>query len=160
MLTVDTIGRIRWEHFLKDKSIKEIVAGLAEHRSRSALLGRDVVRVCAGGPAPAEARSPGGVLEELLASSAAKSAREQFMLIRIYEELRGLGYDGGYDAVRRYACCEAKDRGLAEAVAVAYVPLSFAPVEAYQFNWSHEIGLLNGVTTAVKVARDCQESCV
>jgi hypothetical protein len=24
-------------------------------------------------------------------------------LIRIYEELRGLGYEGGYDAVRRYA---------------------------------------------------------
>jgi hypothetical protein len=24
-------------------------------------------------------------------------------LIRIFEELRGRGYDGGYDAVRRYA---------------------------------------------------------
>jgi transposase len=33
----------------------------------------------------------------------------------------------------------------------AYVPLSFAPGEAYQFDWSHEIVLLNGATTTVKV---------
>ena len=34
----------------------------------------------------------------------------------------------------------------------AYVPLSFAPGEAYQFDWSHEIVVLNGVATTVKVA--------
>ena len=31
----------------------------------------------------------------------------------------------------------------------AFVPLSFAPGDAYQFDWSHEIVLLNGVTTIV-----------
>ena len=36
--------------------------------------------------------------------------------------------------------------------ATAYVPLSFAPGEAYQFDWSHEIVVLNGVTATVKVA--------
>ena len=34
----------------------------------------------------------------------------------------------------------------------AYVPLSFAPGEAYQFDWSHEVVLINGVTVKVKVA--------
>jgi hypothetical protein len=34
----------------------------------------------------------------------------------------------------------------------AYVPLTFAPGEAYQFDWSHEIVLLNGTTVTVKVA--------
>jgi hypothetical protein len=34
----------------------------------------------------------------------------------------------------------------------AYVPLTFAPGEAYQFDWSHEIVVMNGVTTIVKVA--------
>lgn len=38
-------------------------------------------------------------LDELLAANAAKSAREQLTLIGIFEELRGCGYDGGYDAV-------------------------------------------------------------
>jgi len=32
------------------------------------------------------------------------------------------------------------------------VPLSFAPGEAYQFDWSHEVVLLSGVTVTVKVA--------
>src|SRR6202022_1246257 len=34
----------------------------------------------------------------------------------------------------------------------AYVPLTFAPGEAYQFDWSHEIVLINGTTVTVKVA--------
>ena len=42
-------------------------------------------------------------LEGLLTGNAAKSAREQLTLIRIFEELRGRGYDGGYDAVHRKA---------------------------------------------------------
>ena len=37
-------------------------------------------------------------------------------------------------------------------MAQAYVPLSFAPGEAYQFDWSHEIVLINGATVTVKVA--------
>jgi len=89
-------------------------------------------------------------LDELLASNAAKAAREQLTLIRIFEELRGRGYDGGDDAVRRYARRWAKERG--QSTAAAYVPLSFAPGEAFQFDWSHEVVLLSGVTVIVKVA--------
>ena len=32
------------------------------------------------------------------------------------------------------------------------MPLSFAPGEAYQFDWSHEVVLIGGITTKVKVA--------
>ena len=34
-------------------------------------------------------------------------------LIRIFEELRALGYEGGYDAVRRYTRAWSKARGYA-----------------------------------------------
>jgi transposase len=79
-----------------------------------------------------------------------KAARERLTLIRLFEELRGRGYGGGYDAVRRYAGRWSKERG--HLTAAAYVPLTFEPGEAYQFDWSHEIVLLNGVTVTVKAA--------
>ena len=89
-------------------------------------------------------------LDQLLSANEAKASRERLTLIRLFEELRGRGYDGGYDAVRRYARRWAKERG--QATAAAYVPLSFAPGEAFQFDWSHEVVLLSGVTVIVKVA--------
>jgi hypothetical protein len=71
-------------------------------------------------------------------------------VIRLFEELRGRGYDGGYDAMRRYARRWAKERG--QSTAAAYVPLSFAPGGAYQFDWSHEVVLLSGATVIAKAA--------
>jgi hypothetical protein len=70
------------------------------------------------------------------------AAREQLTLIRIFEELRGRGSGGGYDAVRRYARRGAKQH--VQATATACVPLSFAPGVVYQFDWSHEVVLLSG----------------
>ena len=70
--------------------------------------------------------------------------------MRVFEALRGLGYEGGYDAVRRYARSWRRERSAV--TADVFVPLSFAPGEAYQFDWSHEVVLINGVTNKVKVA--------
>ena len=89
-------------------------------------------------------------VDRFLLANEGKAARERLTLIRIYEEVRALGYSGSYDAVRRYAKTWAKARG--SATADAYVPLYYAPGEAYQFDWSHEIVLINGVTVTVKVA--------
>ena len=97
-----------------------------------------------------------GQLDGLLNGNHSKVGRERPTLIRIFEELLGLGYDGCYDAVRRYAKSWAKAQG--SATAAAYVPLFFRPGEAYQFDWSREIVLINGVTVTVKVAhvRPCR----
>ena len=89
-------------------------------------------------------------VDRFLQANEGKASRERLTLIRIYEEVRALGYSGSYDAVRRYAKTWAKARG--SITADAYVPLYYAPGEAYQFDWSHEIVLINGVTVTVKVA--------
>jgi len=89
-------------------------------------------------------------LDRRLAANAAKPTRERLTLVRIFEGLRGLGYAGGYDAVRRYA--RSWHRAQVSSSAAAYVPLSFAPGEAYQFDWSHEVVLIGGTTVTVKVA--------
>ena len=106
MLIVETIGRIRREHFVQGKSIKEI--------ARDLKLSRNTVRkVLRSGetsfsyerevqPRPKLGRWK-EELDRLLATNSEASARERLTLIRIFEELRALGYEGGYDAVRRYA---------------------------------------------------------
>ena len=152
MLTVETIGRIRRDHF-KGKTIKQL--------SRELRVSRNTVRkILRSGTTSAFYERKNQPLPQLgpwrtaldgvLETNAAKSARERLTLIRVFEELRALGYQGGYDAVRRYA--RRWERQHAAAKADAYVPLSFAPGEAYQFDWSHEIVVLNGVTVTVKAA--------
>jgi len=91
-----------------------------------------------------------GELDRLLAANAGRSSRERLTLMQLYEELQGLGYGGGYDAVRRYAATWKQAQG--SGMAAAFVPLTFAPGEACQFDWSHEVVLIDGVTVTVKVA--------
>ena len=153
MLVVETIGRIRREHLLKGKSIREIVRDLKVSRNTV----RKVLRSGATSFEYARAVQPRpklgawhGDLDRILSDNEAGPTRERLTLIRIFEELRGLGYKGSYDAVRRYAKKWRIERGAA--TAEAYVPLSFAPGEAYQFDWSHEVVLVNGTTVTVKVA--------
>jgi transposase len=153
MLIVETIARIRREHLDRGKSIKQI--------ARELKLSRNTVRrVLRSGetefsyeretqPRP-KLGSWTQDLDRLLTANAHAGSRERLTLIRLFEELRALGYTGGYDAVRRYARRWSREH--ASATADAYVPLTFAPGEAYQFDWSHEIVVLDGATVTLKVA--------
>ncbi len=145
MLIVETIGRIRREHFFKGKTIKEIVRdlGISRNTVRKALRSEATSFAYERDNQPLPKLGPWSEkLDGLLAENEKKAARERLTLIRVFEDLSGLGYAGGYDAVRRYARKWRSEQGAA--TAAAYVPLSFAPGEAYQFDWSHEIVVLDG----------------
>src|SRR6202166_1466204 len=153
MLIVETIAKIRRAFFVQGKSIKAICRELRVSRK----VVRKVIRSEATEFRYEREAQPlpkigpwRDKLDQLLLANEGKASRERLTLIRLFEELRGLGYDGGYDAVRRYARQWSKERGVS--TAAAYVPLSFAPGEAYQFDWSHEVVLLSGVTVIVKAA--------
>jgi predicted transcriptional regulator len=96
MLIVETIARIRREHFIKGKTIKEIARDLRVSRNtvrkvlRSGETSFEYERVVQPRPKPGRWAAE---LDGLLAGNAAKAAREQLTLIRIFEELRGRGYD-------------------------------------------------------------------
>ena len=153
MKGVDTIARIRREFFIRGRSIKEIVRDL--HVSRNTV--RKVVRTGRTAfeyerevqPMPKLGQWRAD-LDEMLAANDSKAGRERLTMIRVFEDLRGRGYAGGYDAVRRYARGWRRER--VAVTAAAHVPLSFDPGEAYQFDWSHEIVLINGTTVTIKVA--------
>ena len=153
MLIVETIAKIRRAFFVQGKSIEGICRELRVSRK----VVRKVIRSEAtefhyereAQPLP-KIGPWRDKLDQLLLANEGKASRERLTLIRVFEELRGFGYDGGYDAVRRYGNSWRKEHGAS--TAAAYVPLSFAPGEAYQFDWSHEVVLLSGVTVIVKAA--------
>ena len=86
-------------------------------------------------------------LDQLLLANEAKAARERLTLIRLFGELRGRGYDRGYDAMRRYARRWTKEHGAV--IAAVYVPLSLASVKPTSSTGVHEVVLLSGVTVTV-----------
>lgn len=50
-------------------------------------------------------------LDEVLLSNELETPRERLTLIRVFEDLRRLGYEGGYEAVRRSARSWRRKRG-------------------------------------------------
>jgi transposase len=153
MLVVETIAKIRRAYFVQGKAIKAICRELKISRKvvRKVLRSNETAFEYERSVQPMPKLGAWkGELDRMLARNESRPARERLTLIRIFEELRGLGYQGGYDAVRRYA--KGWQREQASLSAAAFVPLSFDPGEAYQFDWSHEIVLINGTTVTVKVA--------
>jgi transposase len=153
MLVVETVAKIRRLHFVQGLAIKAICRELGLSRK----VVRKVLRSGATEFRYERTRQPmpklgawQAELDRLLKENAGRQSRERLTLMRLFEALRGLGYEGGYDTVRRYARGWSQSR--TATAAAAFVPLSFAPGEAYQFDWSHEVVLIGGTTVTVKVA--------
>jgi transposase len=153
MLVVETIAKIRRAHFVQGKPIKQICRELKLSRKtvRKVLRSEETAFEYRREVQPQPKLGPWvEALDEMLRVNAGRGARDRATLLRVFEDLRGLGYEGGYDAVRRYAAAWKRRQGTG--TAAAFVPLIFDPGEAYQFDWSHEVVLIAGVTTTVKVA--------
>ena len=155
MLVVETIARIRRDHLVKGVPIKKIARDLRVSKNTV----RKVVRgdATAHGyerkiqPMPELGPWVGELDRRLEDNEKKKRRRDRLSLLQIHEDLSALGYEGGYDAVRRYAKAWRRRHRLLSPSG-AYVPLIFDPGEAYQFDWSHEYAVLSGATTRVKAA--------
>jgi len=150
---VETIRKIRCAHHRDGKSIRQIARDL--HLSRNTVKkalrseATDFVYARTVQPMPKlgpyEAALSSRLLEDRL-----KPRRGQRSAVKMFEELQREGFRGGYDCVRRYV--KKWRRETASPPATAYIPQSFDPGEAYQFDWSHEQVEMNGVVVQVKVA--------
>ena len=153
VIGVDQIGQIRRALFDERRAIKEIC--------RDFSVSRGTVRKVARGGATefkyARAVQPSpklgewvDVLTEILEAEVKLPRRERRSTQRLFEELRGRGYDGAHDSVHRFVKIWREER--ARVPAKAFVPMSFAPGEAYQFDWSHETISFQGMPLMVKAA--------
>src|SRR3979490_3153851 len=125
MLVVETIAKIRRAYFVHGQPIKAICRDLGVSRK----VVRKVIRSEATEFRYEREAQPlprigpwSEKLDQLLSANEGKASRDRLTLIPLFEELRGWGAVG------------------------------FAPGEADQFDWSHEVVLLNGATVTVKVA--------
>jgi transposase len=153
MIAVDKIGEIRRAFFERHLPIKEIVRTLSVSRAtvRKVIRGKATEFRYERGVQPAPKLGEWvEVLTEILEKEARLSRRERRSTQRLFEELRGRGYDGAHDSVHRFAKTWRYER--ARVPVQAFVPLSFAPGEAYQFDWSHETITLQGLPLTIKAA--------
>src|SRR5436190_1546331 len=153
MIGVDLIGQIRRAFFDQRRPIKEIVRTLSVSRStvRKVIRGQETEFRYARGVQPARKLGEWiAALTEILEAEARLPKRERRSTQRLFEELRGRGYEGAHDSVHRFAKTWREER--ARAPTHAFVPLSFAPGEAYQFDWSHETITLQGLPLMIKAA--------
>ena len=154
MLVVETIAKIRRAYFAQKKPIKAIC--------REFRLSRKVVRKVIRSEAtefhyerwrqPLPRIDPWR--EELDAMLLVNEGKPGARAVDLDPDLRGAARSRlrGRLRIRSRRYARAWRVALGAATAEAYVPLSFAPSEAYQFDWSHEVVLINGVTVTVKVA--------
>jgi hypothetical protein len=102
-------------------------------------------------------------IDRMLTKNADAPTRERLTLIRLFEGLRGLGYEGGYDAVRRYA--RAWSREHASQRASVYVPPSFASGQTTIIAWWQDVCKCIGsyIFTGRRHGRcptDCGRACL
>src|SRR5450631_3490351 len=128
MIGVDLIGQIRRAYFEQQRPIKEIVRTLSVSRAtvRKVIRGQATEFKYERGVQPAPKLGEWvEVLTEILEKEAKLPRRERRSTQRLFEELRGRGYDGAHDSVHRFAKAWRDER--ARVPVHAYVPMSFAP---------------------------------
>jgi predicted transcriptional regulator len=102
---VDKIGDIRRAYFEERRPIKEIVRTLSVSRAtvRKIIRGHETEFKYERGNQPSPKLGDWvEVLTEILESEDGLPKRERRSTQRLFEELRGRGYDGAHDSVHRF----------------------------------------------------------
>lgn len=152
MLIVETIAKIRIRYHVKKESIKKIARelNLSRNTVRKALREDKTVneyqRDSQIAPKLEDYKEQ---LTAWLKEDSRQPKSQRCSARRLYERLQTTGYGGAYDSVQRFVKQWQQDAGK---LGAAFIPLYFAPGEAYQFDWSQETVELGGVIQVVKVA--------
>lgn len=153
MLIVETIAKIRRYYFVKKKGIREISRDLniSKNTVRKVIRGSQTQHEYIRKQQPRPKLGPYlKILDEQLELDWQRHPKRRLTAVRLYEFLQEKGYEGGYDTVRRHVSSWRRQKG--KVSKDTYIPLSFGPGEACQFDWSHEMAVINGKPRKIKVA--------
>ena len=95
------------------------------------------------------------ILSSWLQRETMRHRKQRRNLRQLYDDLVALGYSGSYDRVAAYARVWRAARSEMAKVTGrgVFVPLSFAPGEAVQFDWSEDYAVIGGERTKLMVAQ-------
>src|SRR5258706_11380399 len=137
MIGVDTIGQIRRAYFEQRRPIKEIVRTLRVSRAtvRKVIRGQETEFKYERGVQPAPKLGEWvEVLTGILEKEAKLPRRERRSTQRLFEEVRGRGYDGAPHSGHRVVKGWRDERGRGPVPGV--LPRGFFPAEASHVGWS------------------------
>jgi transposase len=154
VITMILFSKIRRMYFRDKLSINEIV--------RRTSLSRNTVKKwlrMADGADPVYKRrlqptklSPfEDQLKQALIADSHRLKRERRTALKLLEEIKEVGYDGGYTQLTDYIRAWRQSAG-SDAGKKAFVPLKFRWGEAFQFDWSEESLVIGGVYRRLQVA--------
>ena len=157
MIDVAILSVIRRWHFREGISIREISRRTKLSRNTiSKYLASNVVE-----PRYVRRKSPSQLdafaaeLTRWLASNARLGRKQRRTARQMYNALVLLGYAGSYSRVAAFARrWRQQQQELARTAGRgAFVPLTFSPGEAFQFDWSEDYAVLGGERTKLQIAQ-------
>ena len=145
----------RW-HFREGMPIREIErrTGLSRNTVRKYLRSGEVEPRFKVPERPSKLDAYAAKLSGWLVMEAAKPRKQRRNAKRMHVDLKALGYEGSYGRVAAFVR-DWKDERQREAQTSGrgtFVPLVFAPGEAFQFDWSEEWAILGGERVKLQVA--------
>lgn len=152
MLIMESEAKIRRLYEVKGHDIKQIARDLNISKNtvkrviRSGKAGKKYKRENQHRPKLGDFTE---TLLKCLVSDHKLRRKDRRSAMRYYTELSDLGYSGAYDSIQRFVKDWRQRNGECSS---AFIPLSFEPGEAYQFDWSTEYVQIAGITCKVKVA--------
>lgn len=145
----------RW-HLRDGMAIREIArrTGLSRNTVRKYLASQVVEPTYPARKSPSKLEDYEETLTNWLFRESRRHRKQRRTVKQLYRDLVVLGYTGSYDRVAAFSrhWRQAQQEAGRTAGKQAYVPLQFAPGEAFQFDWSEDWVRINGVSTKLQIA--------
>lgn len=156
MIDVAILNIIRRWHLREHVSLREISRrlGVSRNTVRRYLRGGIVLPRYPQRNSPSKLDGYASQLSEWLKKEAGRPRKQRQTLKQLHAELSSLGFTGSYDRVAAFArrWRQEEQANAKTAGRGTYIPLRFAPGEAFQFDWSEDWAVINGERTKVQVA--------
>ena len=156
MIDVALLSVIRRWHFREGMPIREITrrTGLSRNTVRKYLASGVVEPRYAQRKSPTKLDDYELTLTSWLFRESRRHRKQRKTVRQLHSDLVQLGYTGSYDRVAAFARAWRAEQQEAKKTASrnTFVPLCFAPGEAFQFDWSEDYAMIGGRNTKLQIA--------